>query len=315
MPTASATSAPTRSAISPRPARPAAGDRDGLRPGPLSLPNLTRLGLGAAAKASTGTLPPGLARRAGAAAVSATASRPRRGKDTPSGHWEMAGVPVPFDWGYFPDDRAGVSRGADRRLVAEAELPGILGNKPRLGHRRSSTSSARSTSGPASRSATPRPIRSSRSPRTRPISASTGSTTSARSRDALLDPMNVGRVIARPFVGETPATFKRTGNRRDYRHAAARADPARPAERSRAARCIAHRQDRRHLRPSRHRQDLKAPDNMALFDRDARSASTRPATATSSSPISSTSTSYTAIAATCPAMPRRWRPSTPPAGD
>ena len=25
-----------------------------------------------------------------------------KGKDTPSGHWEIAGVPVPFDWGYFP---------------------------------------------------------------------------------------------------------------------------------------------------------------------------------------------------------------------
>ena len=24
------------------------------------------------------------------------------GKDTPSGHWEIAGVPVPFEWGYFP---------------------------------------------------------------------------------------------------------------------------------------------------------------------------------------------------------------------
>ena len=25
-----------------------------------------------------------------------------RGKDTPSGHWELAGVPVPWDWHYFP---------------------------------------------------------------------------------------------------------------------------------------------------------------------------------------------------------------------
>ncbi len=27
-----------------------------------------------------------------------------KGKDTPSGHWEIAGVPVPFEWGYFPKD-------------------------------------------------------------------------------------------------------------------------------------------------------------------------------------------------------------------
>jgi phosphopentomutase len=32
----------------------------------------------------------------------------------------------------------------------------------------------------------------------------------------LTAPLKIGRVIARPFVGETPATFKRTGNRRDF---------------------------------------------------------------------------------------------------
>jgi len=32
----------------------------------------------------------------------------------------------------------------------------------------------------------------------------------------LLDELNIGRVIARPFIGETPDDFSRTGNRRDY---------------------------------------------------------------------------------------------------
>ncbi|TIU59658.1 MAG: phosphopentomutase, partial [Mesorhizobium sp.] len=32
----------------------------------------------------------------------------------------------------------------------------------------------------------------------------------------LADPLNIGRVIARPFVGESVATFERTYNRRDY---------------------------------------------------------------------------------------------------
>ena len=35
-------------------------DRPGLRAGPLHLPNLVRLGLGEAAQAATGILPPGL---------------------------------------------------------------------------------------------------------------------------------------------------------------------------------------------------------------------------------------------------------------
>jgi phosphopentomutase len=34
-------------------------------------------------------------------------------------------------------------------------------------------------------------------------------------REQLAD-LNIGRVIARPFIGETPETFQRTGNRRDY---------------------------------------------------------------------------------------------------
>jgi phosphopentomutase len=32
----------------------------------------------------------------------------------------------------------------------------------------------------------------------------------------LVDPLNIGRVIARPFIGETAATFSRTPNRRDF---------------------------------------------------------------------------------------------------
>ena len=32
----------------------------------------------------------------------------------------------------------------------------------------------------------------------------------------LVDPLNIGRVIARPFVGKTSDTFERTANRRDY---------------------------------------------------------------------------------------------------
>jgi phosphopentomutase len=32
----------------------------------------------------------------------------------------------------------------------------------------------------------------------------------------ILNPMNIGRVIARPFLGESSTDFERTGNRRDY---------------------------------------------------------------------------------------------------
>ena len=37
-----------------------------------------------------------------------------------------------------------------------------------------------------------------------------------RTARVLVDPLNIGRVIARPFIGETTQTFERTANRRDY---------------------------------------------------------------------------------------------------
>ena len=67
---------------------------------PLHLPVLDALGLGAAVRLASGVQAPGL----GAAPRGrwGAATEVSRGKDTPSGHWELAGVPVPWDWAYFP---------------------------------------------------------------------------------------------------------------------------------------------------------------------------------------------------------------------
>ena len=80
------------------------GDRDGpARRGRCDCPHLDALGLGLAMQASTGRRARRASRCARAAAANgAMASRPRSGKDTPSGHWEIAGTPVDFAWGYFP---------------------------------------------------------------------------------------------------------------------------------------------------------------------------------------------------------------------
>lgn len=69
---------------------------------PLRVPQLERLGLGAAAHIASGQWPAGMTRRDGFEAVHAAAQEASLGKDTPSGHWEMAGVPMLTDWGYFP---------------------------------------------------------------------------------------------------------------------------------------------------------------------------------------------------------------------
>jgi hypothetical protein len=123
---------------------------------------------------------------------------------------------------------------------------------------------------------------------------------------------NVGRVIARPFVGESRATFKRTPNRRDY--AVPPPEPTLLDRLTDAGRQVfsvgkigdifAHRGTG---------TILKAPNDMALFDRTLE-AMGRPATAISSSPTSSTSTRSTATSATSPATPQRWKRPAHPAG-
>lgn len=189
------------------------GDRDGLRQGPLSLPNMDGLGLGAAAELAAGTVPPGLtnAPRAGRWGCAREVSI---GKDTPSGHWEIAGVPVPFDWGYFPNTEPCFPPELTEALIAEANLPGILGNKhasgtviiAELGEEHIRTG---------------KPICYTSADSVFQIAAHETHFGLDRLYEVcevarkLVDPLNIGRVIARPFVGETRADFKRTGNRHD----------------------------------------------------------------------------------------------------
>ncbi|MCP4997749.1 MAG: phosphopentomutase, partial [Hyphomicrobiales bacterium] len=77
------------------------GDRQGLRSGLLKLPNLCAMGLGASLEQSCGTKAPGL--DAPARFPWGVGYETSRGKDTPSGHWEIAGVPVEFEWTVFPE--------------------------------------------------------------------------------------------------------------------------------------------------------------------------------------------------------------------
>lgn len=69
---------------------------------PLRIPNLQRLGLAHAAQTATGRWPEGLPNLQPQASWYGAMAEQSRGKDTPSGHWEMMGCPVDFDWGYFP---------------------------------------------------------------------------------------------------------------------------------------------------------------------------------------------------------------------
>lgn len=189
-------------------------DKPGLRSGSLQLPNLTRLGLNAAAKISSGKSVPGLDEHAPIQAAYGCAAELSNGKDTQSGHWEMAGVPVLFDWGYFSQQNPAFPPELLAELIKQAKLPGVIGNKPasgtiiidELGEEHQKTGM---------------PIVYTSADSVFQIAAHEETFGLDRLFEVceitrkLVDPYNIGRVIARPFLG-TPGKYYRTGNRHDY---------------------------------------------------------------------------------------------------
>lgn len=186
--------------------------------GGLKIPNLAHLGLLKAAEASTGKIPaagPQPEAKINLPSKYGFMREVSRGKDTSSGHWEMAGCPVDFNWGYFKPDYPSFPPELVEKICKEAGLPGILGNKAasgtviidELGEEHIKTG--------------------------KPIcytSADSVFQIAAHEKHFGLDklyhlceiafkhvaPYNIARVIARPFEGEKKGEFKRTKNRHDY---------------------------------------------------------------------------------------------------
>lgn len=189
-------------------------DVEGLRNGPLRLPNLDRIGLGAAAAASRGRPLPGLDPAGARDGAWGFAAERSLGKDTPSGHWEIAGVAVAFDWGYFPQTVPCFPDELIDELVRRCGLPGILGNRHASG-----TEIIRELG--AEHLATGMPICYTSADSVFQIAAHEERFGLERLyavckvAKELVEPLNIARVIARPFLGSTPDDFTRTGNRRD----------------------------------------------------------------------------------------------------
>jgi phosphopentomutase len=195
----------------------AAGKADiaGLRHGPLRLPNLTQLGLCEAALLADGRAPAGLARAAEITGLWGAATEVSKGKDTPSGHWEIAGVPVQFDWGYFRDAQNTFPVEFLRDIILRSGIPGILGNCHASG-----TDIIVRLGGEHIR--TGRPIFYSSADSVIQIAAHEEHFGLERlyalcrtAFDRAL-PYRIGRVIARPFSGSSKENFQRTGNRKDF---------------------------------------------------------------------------------------------------
>ncbi|EKD75628.1 MAG: hypothetical protein ACD_44C00075G0002 [uncultured bacterium] len=187
-------------------------DQINVRSGPLHLPCLNQLGLGLALLASSGEKIPGLdhSELKGAYGYAVETSH---GKDTPSGHWEIAGLPVLFDWGYFSNKHPCFPDDLISQLITQATLPGVLGNKhasgtdiiEELGDEHMKTG---------------KPIVYTSADSVFQIAAhedTFGLNTLydlCKIARKLVDPYHIGRVIARPFKG-TPGHFYRTANRKD----------------------------------------------------------------------------------------------------
>ncbi|RBP11176.1 phosphopentomutase [Roseiarcus fermentans] len=191
------------------------GNRDGVRRGPLAVPNLAGLGLAHAMQASTGRAPPGFDLDAAPRGQWGYGIETSRGKDTPSGHWEIAGTPVEFDWGYFPDTVPAFPPALTDALIAEGRLPGVLGNM-----RASGTVIIEEFGEEHVR--TGKPICYTSADSVFQIAAHEEAFGLERLLDLcriarkLCDPLNVGRVIARPFVGADASNFVRTPHRKDF---------------------------------------------------------------------------------------------------
>jgi len=184
------------------------------RTGALHIPNLTRLGLAHALQGSCGQAMAGLDESISPQATYGYAVEQSKDKDTPSGHWEMAGVPVPFAWGTFPKTEPCFPQPLIADFLTLTGLTGILGNCHASGTEIIKRLGAEHIK-------TGLPICYTSADSVFQIAAHEKYFgldelyRICKIAKGLTEELNITRVIARPFVGETADDFVRTANRKD----------------------------------------------------------------------------------------------------
>ena len=182
---------------------------------PLQLPNMASLGLLHSYRTSTGKFPTSMAPPEKLLGIYACAKEISSGKDTPSGHWEMAGVPALWDWGYFPQKTNAFPQDILDQIIDRSGIPGYLGDChasgteiiQRLGEEHMRTG---------------KPIFYTSIDSVFQIACHEESFGLEKLYQLcelcreILRPLNIGRVIARPFIGTSADNFQRTANRHDY---------------------------------------------------------------------------------------------------
>lgn len=183
----------------------------------LHIPNMVKLGLLKAANAASGKNRQ-LSEKGSNVEVFSKYGHCKEislAKDTSSGHWELAGVPVFDSWGYFKPDYPSFPDELVKNICLRAGVDGILGNKA------------------ASGTEIIKELGEEHIKTGKPIcytSADSCFQIAAHEEYFGLDklyevcqiafeevkPYHIGRVIARPFIGENANNFFRTKNRHDY---------------------------------------------------------------------------------------------------
>ena len=192
-----------------------AADANGHRHGALHVPHLASLGLGAACRAATGTSAPGIEIERWQHGRAGCAAEQSKGKDSQTGHWEIAGIPVAFDWGYFPRVQPCFPQWLVEALCEQGNIDGILGACHASGTQIIAELGAEHLR-------TGRPICYTSADSVFQIAAHEDAFGLRRLYELcevareLLAPLRIGRVIARPFIGSAAGGFRRTVNRRDY---------------------------------------------------------------------------------------------------
>ncbi|MBT8036480.1 MAG: phosphopentomutase [Verrucomicrobiae bacterium] len=181
----------------------------------LHLPHMSQLGLMHAYRTSTGKFPASMSPPDSLIGSYACAKEISSGKDTPSGHWEMAGVPALWDWGYFHNKENAFPQDLLDKIIRRSGIAGSLGNCHasgteiigRLGEQHLITG---------------HPIFYTSADSVFQIACHEESFGLENLYHLcelcreILTPYNIGRVIARPFTGSNSKDFQRTGNRHDY---------------------------------------------------------------------------------------------------
>ena len=182
------------------------------RNGPLMIPNLIRWGLGEAAIASRKKpLPISRVEPQGAFGYAKEVSA---GKDTPSGHWEICGLPVPFEWGTFPKTENCFPESLLRDLINQGSIGGTLANKHASGTQVIEEFGQEHINSGF-------PICYTSADSVFQIAAHEEHFGLDRLYELctiaklLVDPLEITRVIARPFTGNSKDGFERTANRKD----------------------------------------------------------------------------------------------------